>query len=139
MKLSTPNGIVEGHSACAKALEENVENHLLNPAPLDPFSEEILLAEIVPSFTEEDNEMLLSTPTKEEVHKILKSCRPHAAPGTDSITAYFYQQNWDLIGDHLTDVVQQVFLGNNPTASQKTSLMVFGNKPGKKSKKSPNL
>ena len=78
--------------------------------------------------------MLLSTPTKEEVHKILKLCRPHAAPGTDSITAYFYQQNWDLIGDHLTEVVQQVFLGNNPTASQKTSLMVFGNKPGKKAK-----
>ena len=80
---------MEGHSACAKALEDNVENHLLNPAPLDPFSQNLLLADILPSFTEGDNEMLLSLPTKQEVHKILKSCRPHAAPGTDSITAYF--------------------------------------------------
>ena len=89
MQLTTPNGTVEGHSACAKALEENVENHLLNPAPLDPFSQNLLLSDILPSFTEGDNEMLLSLPTKQEIQKILQSCRPHAAPGTDSITAYF--------------------------------------------------
>ena len=77
MQLSTPNGTVEGHSACAKALEDNVENHLLNPAPLDPFSQNLLLAEILPSFTEEDNEILLSLPSKQEVHNTLKSCRPH--------------------------------------------------------------
>ena len=105
MKLSTPSGTVEIHSACAKAFEENVKNHLLNPAPLDQFSQDIMLAEIPPSFTDEDNKMLLSLSNKPEVHTILKSCRPHAAPGTDSITAYFYQQNWDLIGDHLTEVV----------------------------------
>ena len=114
MTLTTPNGTAEGHYACAKALEENVENQLLNPAPLDPISQGILLAEVLPSFTEGDNNMLLSPPTKDEVHNTLKSCRPH-----DSITAYFYQQNWDIIGGHLTEVVQQVFLGNSPTSSQK--------------------
>ena len=74
MTLTTPNGTAEGHYACAKA-------------PLDPISQGILLAEVLPSFTEGDNEMLLSLPNKDELHKILKSCRPHAAPGTDSIMA----------------------------------------------------
>ena len=134
MKLSTPSGTVEGHSACGKALEENVENHLFNPAPLDQFSQDILLADIPPSFTDEDNEMRLSLPNKQEVHTILKSCQTHAASGTDFITAYFYQQNWDLIGVHLTEVVQHVFLGHNPNSIKKTSLMVLGNKPGKKAK-----
>ena len=118
-KLTTPNGSVEGHCACAKGLEENVKNHLLNPAPLGPFSQNILLAEVLPSFTEGDNEMLLSLPNKDKVHKILKSCRPHSAPGTDSITACFYQQNWDLIGDHLTEVIQKVFLGTNLLQAKK--------------------
>ena len=32
----TPEGLVEGHKACAFALEANVASHLLNPAQLDP-------------------------------------------------------------------------------------------------------
>ena len=71
---------------------------------------------------------------KDKVQNQFKLCRPYAAPGTDSITAYFYQQNWDLLVDHLTEVIQQVFLGNTPTPSKKRALMVFGNKLGKKPK-----
>ena len=35
------------------------------------------------------------------------------------------------MGDPLTDVVTEIFTGNQPTSSQRTSLMVFGSKPKK--------
>ena len=39
---------------------------------------------------------------------------------------------WDIVGDCLTEVICAVFRGTIPAPSQRTSLMVFGNKPGKK-------
>ena len=38
------------------------------------------------------------------------------------------------MGDSLTEVICAVFRGTTPFQSQRTSLMVFGNKPGKKAK-----
>ena len=134
LKLETPSGIVEGHENCARALEENVAAHLLRPAALDPRAQEILLSEVESCFTVEDNTMLLAVPDKEEVSRVLKTCRSHAAPGTDGITAYFYKKFWSLIGDSLCDVIIDIFYGAQPTNCQRTSLMVFGNKPGKKAK-----
>ena len=134
LQLQTPAGIVTGHSDCAKALENNVTDHLLNQADLDPLAQEILLNEVEESFTEADNAKLKAAPTKAEIKTVLDSCRPHAAPGTDGLTVYLYQQCWNILGDPLTQVIGEVFRGSKPTASQRTSLMVFGNKPGKKAK-----
>ena len=65
---------------------------------------------------------------------MLDSCRPNAAPGTNGITVFLYQKSRTILGDPLTEVIQAVFRGRKPTACQRTSLMVFGNKPGKKAK-----
>ena len=92
LKLQTPQGIVEGHTECAKALESNVSNHLTNPADLDPRAQEILLKEVEISFTDEDNLKLKAIPPKSEIKSVLDSCRPHAAPGTDGLTVYLYQR-----------------------------------------------
>ena len=97
LQLETPMGLVEGHEACARALEANVADHLLKPADLSPQAQEILLKEVTPCFTDEDNIKLKAPPTKSEIKKILDSCRPHAAPGTDGLTVYFYQKFWHLL------------------------------------------
>ena len=86
------------------------------------------------SFTDADNEKLRAAPTKAEIKGVLDSCRAHAAPGTDGLTLYLYKQCWQILGDPLTEVIREVFRGSKPTPSQRTSLMVFGNKPGKKAK-----
>ena len=134
LKLETPAGIVEGHENCAEALEQNVASHLLHPAMLDPSAQDILLSEVEPCFTDKDNLMLLAEPSKDEVKEVLNSCRSQAAPGTDGITAYFYKKFWHVIGDSLTEVIVEIFNGAPPSACMRTSLMVFGNKPGKKAK-----
>ena len=134
LQLQTPKGIVSGHSDCAEALENNVFNHLTNTADLDHLSQNVLLQEVERSFTDLDNETLRATPTGGEIKKILDSCRAHAAPGTDGLTVHFYQQCWKTMGGPVTKVIQTVFEGAKPTPSLRTSLMVFGNKPGKKAK-----
>merc|ERR1711974_164805 len=91
-------------------------------------------AEVAPCFSDTDNTMLEAVPTMEEVVKVLKSCRSHAAPGTDGLTAFFYQKCWDIVGESLFKVILKVFTGAKPASCQRTSYMVFGNKPGKKAR-----
>ena len=67
-------------------------DHLLKPADLSPQAQEILLKEMTPCFTDDDNAKLKAPPTKSEIKAVLDSCRPHAAPGTDGLTVYFYQK-----------------------------------------------
>ena len=67
LKLSTPQGVVTGHDACALALESNVADHLFNQADLLPAAQEILLKEIDQSFSEDDNAKLKAIPTKNKI------------------------------------------------------------------------
>ena len=109
LKLRTPQGVVSDHDVCAVALESNVANNLLNHADILPQAQEILLKNIKQSFTEDDNDNLTKIPTNLEIKKILDSCRPHATPGTDSLTVFFYQQFWELVGDSPTKVICALF------------------------------
>ena len=134
LKLMTPQGEVEGHEACASALEANVADHLLNPALLDPQAQYILLSEVEQCFTDDNNVTMKAPPTKSEIKKVLDSCRAHADPRTDGLTVFFYQKCWQVMGYPLAEMIGAVFMGEKPSACQRTSLMVFGNKPGKKAK-----
>ena len=130
-KLQVGNKLLEGHAACAEYLEQSVIDLLQHPALLDVGAQEALLQEVSKVFTSKDNEMLLKIPDCEEVKKSIWSSNLHAAPGSDGLTTFLYQQCWDIIGDKLTEVVQAIHRGKRPTLSQRTSLMVFGNKPKK--------
>ena len=131
LKLETEKGVIEGHEVCAQYLEKRVEDLLLHPAQLDADAQAALLNEVDQVFTAADNKMLLSAPTKKEVEETLSASNLHAAPGTDGLTSYFYKECFDIIGDSLTEVASAVFNGEKPSASQRTSLMVFGSKPKK--------
>ena len=125
------NGLLEGHDACAEYLENTVADLLLNPAELDTAAQDILLAEVIPAVTLEDNRMLLTPPTKEDVFQTLKSSNLRAAPGSDGITSLVYRECWDSMGDALTDMVLARFQGDKMPLSMRTSMMVFGAKPKK--------
>ena len=137
LRLETGDEILEGHQDCANYLEQTVTDLLQEPATLDSKSQDLLLAEIEPVFNDKDNELLMKTPTKEEVFETLAASNLHSAPGTDGLTSYFYKNCFDIIGGPLTEVVQAVFAGGKPTISQRTSKMVFGSKPKKANSKKP--
>ena len=138
VKLTTDNKILTGHKECSEYLENSVGELLLHPAELDAAAQHELLAEVQPVFTSEDNKLLASTPTKDDVKKSVWSAKLHAAPGTDGLTMFLYHHCWDILGDPLTEVVQTIHAGQPPTKSQRTSLMVFGNKPKKPNSTKPS-
>ena len=123
--------LIEGHQACAEYLEDIVAKLLHLPPVLDAVAQEQLLAEVEPVFTPADNALLCKDVSKKEVFDTLCDANLHAAPGSDGITSFLYKECWDTLGDSLTEVVQAVHGGKQPTRSQRTSLMVFGTKPKK--------
>ena len=91
----------------------------------------MLLSEVSPVFTEADNVILKKSPSKAELKEVLASSNLHAAPGTDGLTSYLYNECWDVLGDPLHEVISAIWAGEKLTPSQKTSIMVFGAKPKK--------
>ena len=116
---------------CAAFLEQEVKNLLLTDAGLDPSSQNTLLDELTPCFTEADNAILKSPPTLKSVKENIDASNLHAAPGCDGIPSLLYKVCWDTIGPGLTDVMKEIFLCKPLPPSQRTSLMVFGTKPKK--------
>ena len=138
LKLQTEHGLIEGHDQCAAYLEGQVGDLLLHPAPIDQPARDCLLGEFTRVFTAKDNENLLKIPNMEVVKKVVDKSNLLAAPGTDGIPSYLYSKCWDVMGPPLTEVVQAIHLGGQPTLSMRTSLMVFGCKPKKLSSLKPS-
>ena len=77
--------------------------------------------------------MFRKLPTKQEVKESVNSANMNAAPGNDGLTSFVYKHCWDILGQSLTEVVQEVHKGASPSLSQRTSLMVYGCKANKPS------
>ncbi|KAL2929883.1 LINE-1 retrotransposable element ORF2 protein, partial [Bienertia sinuspersici] len=52
---------------------------------------------------------LVSIPTHEEVKKIMHSIKGDKAPGPDGFGSYFYQDNWELVGEEVSEAVCSFF------------------------------
>ena len=120
LKLQTEQETLEGHDACSRFLVGEAAKLLLNPAVLDQAAQTMLLSEVVPVFTEEDNQKLEKPPTKEDVKEVLFNSNLKAAPGTDGITSLMYKECWDILGDALHQVCLAIREGEPLTVSQKT-------------------
>ena len=129
LNLDTDRGLLKGHKECAKYLEDQVKNLLLNPHTYNQSSRDILLKQTPKVFTEADNVMLLVPPSQNEIYKVICSSNLLASPGTDGIPYLLYKTCWSVIKDFLTEMILDIFNGENPTPSQRRSLMVFTSKP----------
>ena len=138
LELQTVGGLLKGHNECSAFLEESVEDLLLHPAQLDAHAQQSLLSEVHQVFTEEDNSMLLTPPTRAEVLNIINNSNLHAAPGNDGLPSFIYKECWPILGPHITEVMKEIFQGKSLPPSMRTSLMVFGSKPKKPHSKLPN-
>ena len=131
LKLQTEVGLLEGHAECAKYLEDQVADLLLQPAPIDQGARQVLLEEVGEVFTERDNETFAKIPDEKEIKQVLDTSNLLAAPGTDCIPSLLYQECWPILKNKFTKVIQAIFSGEKPTLSMRTSIIVFGSKPEK--------
>ena len=131
LNLETSEGAKKGHEECAKFLAQNVSGFLKDQILLNKEAQDILLDEVSTVFTKEDNSILDKTPDKEEIFEILKKSNLRASPGTDGLTGLLYYKHFDILGEPLTKVIEEIHRGRSPTNSQNTSMMIFADKPKK--------
>ena len=104
---------------------------LLTDPNLEQDAQNTLLKEILPSFTEVDNDILKAPPTLQCVRDTIDASNLQAAPGCDGLPSLLYKVCWDILGQALTDVMKEIHRCQPLTPSLRTSLMVFGSKPKK--------
>ena len=131
LKLKSGNEVVEGHAKCAKVLNDEVKQLLGEEILLDTQAQEELLAEVEPSFTDEDNNMLEAVISDKEILESLKRSNKSASPGSDALTYLVYEECWESIGKHLCEVLRHVVQEGVPAKSMQFSYLVFSSKPGK--------
>ena len=129
LKLKTGNEVVEGHDKCAKVLNDEVKKLLGEEIILDGQAQEDLLADVEPSFTDEDNKMLDAVISNEEILESLKRSNKAASPGSDALTYLVYEECWESIGKHLCEVLRHVVQEGAPAKSMQYSYLVFSSKP----------
>ena len=62
--------------------------------------------------TNEMNQRLISTFTRDEVEATLKQMHPTKAPGLDGMSAIFLQKYWDVVGNDIMHMVLNVLNSN---------------------------
>ncbi|XP_055822053.1 uncharacterized protein LOC129890541 [Solanum dulcamara] len=62
--------------------------------------------------TDQQNELLHSIPTKEELKEVVFSMSPTSAAGPDGMSGKFFHSCWDIICDDLLKLVQHFFNGH---------------------------
>nr|XP_016497289.1 PREDICTED: uncharacterized protein LOC107816119 [Nicotiana tabacum] len=60
---------------------------------------------------EEDNDLLTTTPTMQEVKDCVIFIDPDSAPGPDGLSIYFYQKSWHIIAHDLYKAMVSFFCG----------------------------
>lgn len=58
---------------------------------------------------DEQNQWLNAIPDGKEILNVVKSLHPTKAPGSDGLSAVFFQQFWGIVGNDVTKAIQNIF------------------------------
>ncbi|CAG2241168.1 unnamed protein product [Mytilus edulis] len=87
--------------------------------------------------TEEDKTNFDTFITQDECLKLLKEFKNNKSPGVDGIGKSFYLKFWNIIGEDLVEVLNNVYLNGELTETMKTGLisLIYKNKGNRKDMK----
>ncbi|XP_027124270.2 uncharacterized protein [Coffea arabica] len=85
----------------------------------------------LPKLTPEENDMLLKSPSVDEVYTVVCSMDPQSAAGPDGFGGGFYQSCWECIRDDFMDGVQDFFAGATmPRGFSSTTIILLPKREG---------
>uniref|UniRef100_A0A803PHZ0 Reverse transcriptase domain-containing protein n=1 Tax=Cannabis sativa TaxID=3483 RepID=A0A803PHZ0_CANSA len=62
-----------------------------------------------PTISDEENRMMKSVPTTEEIWNVVAAMHPLKAPGPDGMPDFFYRRYWNVVGSEVIEIVQDFF------------------------------
>jgi hypothetical protein len=94
----------------------DIETHILNyfqgifGVENNCISNDLVVRTIPKLVTEEENNMLIRLPLREEIKAAIFDLNGDGAPGPDGFGGHFYQFFWDIVGSDVVNSVQEFFL-----------------------------
>ena len=92
-------------------IEEQVKcySNLLSSEGWDKDAANTLLNNVETFVTEEQKEMCEKEISESELNKAINILKTGKAPGFDGIPGEFYKKYWDIIKDHFTQVIKEIY------------------------------
>ncbi|XP_060202298.1 uncharacterized protein LOC132630740 [Lycium barbarum] len=88
-----------------------------------------ILEHVQEAITQDQNDLLCSMPSLEEVHKAVFELAGDSACGPDGLSGIFYQKCWDIVGVDVYNVVKAFFDGQTlPKSVTHTNLVLLPKK-----------
>lgn len=107
LKLKDEDGKVHWSDAAKAEVASSYFSELFKSS--NPRSYAPVFQSMAPKVTQSMNDVLISEVSKEEVREAMFSIKHESAPGPDGMTAAFFQNYWDFVGDDITREIQNVF------------------------------
>ncbi|CAH9082772.1 unnamed protein product, partial [Cuscuta europaea] len=93
---------------------------------VDPDIDAAEILKFIPHLVlEEDNNMLINLPDKDEVKTAVWKLDQNSAPGPDGFNGKFFRKCWHIIGDDLVRAIQEFFMGIPIPRGVASSLVVL--------------
>lgn len=122
-QLTDDGGNVYEEQGALKTYVRNYFRQLYSEPVIDVAAGEDFLSNITATVNEEDHAHLLANITNLEVRSIITCAAKHKAAGLDGLPVEFYVRYWDVIGDELTTMYNEL-LTNDKFPSQFTEGMI---------------
>uniref|UniRef100_A0A803NJ60 Reverse transcriptase domain-containing protein n=1 Tax=Cannabis sativa TaxID=3483 RepID=A0A803NJ60_CANSA len=124
--LKTEDGSTFTSKADMSNVIQDYFSNLFKASFIDSNTLDATLATIHVSVTMDMNATLLKPFTKEDAQLALHSMGPDKSSGIDGMSAMFYQNNWDIVGNKVTSAVLSVLNdGADPTPLNSTIITLI--------------
>lgn len=120
---------VTGRDNILKMVEEYYSS-LFGVEEVDRGAQEMVLGFLKERLPEDARKLLERSITNHELYEAIKTMKNNKVPGIDGLTKEFYITFWDLIGDHLLEVFEEMCETGRMPKSMRTGVISFLHKKG---------
>lgn len=121
--------ILEDQSEIAKIIRDYYKD-LYSEEKIDNTQKDKFVNNISKKLNEEDRESLEGMISKEEVEQELKAMKSNKSPGIDGLPKEFYKTFFDIIGEDLTEVINNIYFSGIMGETMRTAVITLLFKKG---------
>jgi len=123
-KLINPDGSLSSSTESIMNSFSTFYKHVYSAEPVDSSLNHMFLDNL-PSVCQEDNDVLSSHITLDEIRNALKDMKPDKSPGSGGLTSAFYLKYFTILGDVLLKVFNICYESGEMSEPQKCHILLY--------------